>query len=207
MTSIMVNQWSFPMQQAHFVPVPVEKAYRLLNLGATSLVASEADGETDVMPATWICPLDVVPFKATAVIDHTHFTRRLIEKSGYFALMIPAAGIVDQVMKLGWVSKNDDPKKVEKSGAELFFAEGSKIPLVKGCVAWAIFRVIPEAHNEKTYDLFIGECVGAWADDRVFKNGHWLLGDAPRDLRPLHYSAGGHWFLTGEALTLKEYGD
>ncbi len=195
------------MMLEHLESVDVNKAYRLFNLGATPLVAAEYHGDFDIMPATWCCPLDLTPTKVTAVIDHTHYTRRLIEASGRFALMIPTAAIVEQVMKLGWVSKNDEPDKVEKSGAELFYVGGRDLPFVKGCAAWAIFDVIPEEYNEKTYDLFIGQCVEAWADDRLFKDGHWLLENAPKECRPLHYVAGGHWHVTGEALTLPQYGD
>lgn len=188
-------------------PVDPEKIYRLFNLGATALVSAAHEGMTDVMPATWVCPLDVVPFKATACIDSTHFTRPLIERSGFFALMLPTAGIVEEVMKLGWVSKNDDPEKVEGSGAKLFDIEGFPMPFVEGCACWAVFKVIPEPHNQEAYDLFIGECVGAWADERLFSEGHWHLADAPRSMRPLHYVAGGHWHVTGEELVLPEYGD
>lgn len=191
----------------HFTPVAPEKAYRMFNLGATALVSAEYEGVSDIMPATWICPLDLMPFKVTAVIDKSHFTRPLMEKSGCFALMLPTVSIVEKVMKLGWVSKNDDPDKVEKSGAELFYAGDSTIPLVKGCAAWAIFKIVSEPHNEKAYDLFIGECVKAWADDRVFKDSHWLLENAPLEARPLHYVAGGHWYATGDAVTLPQYGN
>ncbi len=82
------------MSAENFVPVAADKAYRLFNLGATALVSAAYKGDEDVMPATWVCPLDLVPFKTTAVIDHTHYTRPLIEKSGRFALQLPTVAIV-----------------------------------------------------------------------------------------------------------------
>ena len=39
------------------------------------------------------------------------------------------------------------------------------------------------------------------------KDGHWLLENAPLEARPLHYVAGGHWYATGEAVTLPQYGN
>ena len=182
------------------LPVAPEKAYRLLNLGATTLVAASADGVADVMPAAWSMPLDFAPFKAGVVVDSSHFTRKLIDASGYFALQIPTAGIVKETLALGSVSKNDVPDKLERSGAEFFRMEGYELPLVKGCAAWMIFKVIPEAHNEKNYDLIFGECVAAWADERVFENGHWQFEKAPDELRTLHYVAGGHFYAIGEPL-------
>ncbi|MDO5532843.1 flavin reductase family protein [Sutterella sp.] len=188
-----------------FEPVPADKAYRLFNLGATPLVSASFEGVDGVMPATWVCPLDLVPFKTTAVIARDHFTRPLMEKSGRFALSLPTASIVEETLRLGFVSKNDDPLKLEHSGAEFFRVDGFDVPLVKGCACWAIFDIIPEAHNQQTYDLFIGTCVGAWADPRVFSNGHWNLEGTPKALRPLHYVAGGHFYATGDPVVVPGY--
>ena len=128
-----------------------------------------------------------------------------MEKSGYFALQLPTAAIADVVMKLGSVSKNDDPEKLEKSGVKLFRMQGFELPLVEGCAAWIVFRILPEAHVEKTYDLFIGEAVAAWADERVFRDGHWQFEKAPDDLRTLHYVAGGHFYAIGDAVEVPGY--
>ena len=193
------------MNQNDIVPVAPDKIYRLLNIGATTLVSASSEGTDDVMAAAWATALDVVPAKATVVIDRTHFTRPLMEKSGYFALQLPTAAIADVVMKLGSVSKNDDPEKLEKSGVKLFRMQGFELPLVEGCAAWIVVRILPEAHVEKTYDLFIGEAVAAWADERVFRDGHWQFEKAPDDLRTLHYVAGGHFYAIGDAVEVPGY--
>lgn len=186
--------------------VPLNKAYRLLNLGATALIAAAADGKEDVMPATWNCPLDLNPCKCTIVIDKSHYTRPLIEKSGYFAVSVPTVSIVKEVMRLGTVSKNDDAEKLEHSGATFFKLPDFNIPLTAGCVAHLIFKVIPEEHNQQRYDLFIGECVKAVADSRVFREGHYYYDKSNQDLRTLHYVAGGHFFALGDEIMLPEYG-
>lgn len=179
--------------------VDIDKAYRLLNVGGTTLVSASFDGVSDIMPATWACALDLAPTKATVVIDSSHFTRPLMEKSGYFSLQLPTAAIVKETMRLGAVSKFDMPDKVEKSGAKLFTMPGYDMPLVEGCAAWMIFKILSEPHNQNQYDLFIGECVAAWSDTRVFSNGHWHFESAPAELRTLHYVAGGHFYTIGRA--------
>ena len=78
------------------------------------------------------------------------------------------------------------------------------MPLVQGCVGWLLCKVLPEPHNQQTYDLFIGEVTHAWADSRVFINGHWEFDQAPDDLRTLHYVAGGQFFVIGEGVNLQE---
>lgn len=183
--------------------VDIDKAYRLLNVGGTTLVSASFDGVSDIMPATWACALDLAPTKAMVVIDSSHFTRPLMEKSGYFSLQLPTVAIVKETMRLGAVSKFDMPDKVEKSGAKLFTMPGYDIPLVEGCAAWMIFKILSEPHNQNQYDLFIGECVAAWSDTRVFSNGHWHFETAPAELRTLHYVAGGHFYTIGEPLVIE----
>ena len=185
------------------VPVNLEKVYRLMNIGATTVVTAAYEKDFDAMAAAWACALDVNPAKVTVVIDKSHYTRALMEKSGYFALQLPTVSIAKTVIELGSVSENDDVKKLEKSSARFFYQEGFDIPLLEGCAAWMIFRIVPEPHNEKTHDLFIGECVAAWADSRVFHDGHFLFEKAPRELRTLHYVAGGHFYAIGDAIDVE----
>ena len=149
----------------HLQPVALSELPLLFNLGGTSLVSAAFEGKEDVMPATWVCPLNYDPARVTACVDSCHYTRPLIEKSGMFALALPTAAIVNEVMYLGHVSENDEPAKLEKSGAKFFKMAGYDMPFVEGCAAYAVFRVLPEPHIEKTYDLFIG--VAAVADWRV----------------------------------------
>lgn len=186
-------------------PVSLDRVYRLFNIGATTLVSAAHEGDEDIMAAAWACALDLTPAKVTVVVDKSHYTRGLIEKSGYFALGLPMVEAAPVVMKLGAVSKNDDAEKLAHSGANLFKMPGFEMPLVDGCAAWVVFRVVPEAHNEAQYDLFIGEAVAAWADDRVFKDGRWCFECAPENLRTLHYVAGGHFYALGNPVHVPGY--
>lgn len=187
----------------HFVKVEKRHVYKLLNIGATTLVSAQYEGVADVMAAAWACALNIEPCKATVVIDKSHFTRPLVEKSCYFALMLPTQSIARETLFLGSISKNDEALKLEKSGARFFYVDGYEMPLVEGCAAWMVFKVLPELHNEKTYDLFIGECVAAWVDDRVFKDGHWLFEQASPEMSTLHYAAGGHFYTIGKPLNIE----
>ena len=71
--------------------------------------------------------------------------------------------------QLGTISKLDDPQKLEHCGVELFYQEEQTSPLVSGCIAWLVCKLIPEPHNQSAHDLFIGSVVGAWADSRVLE--------------------------------------
>ena len=63
----------------HIAPVPLDKAYRLLNHGPTVLVSAAHAGQHNVMAASWACALDFAPPKVTVVLDKATRTRELVE--------------------------------------------------------------------------------------------------------------------------------
>lgn len=190
------------MLPEHFTPVPLEKCYRLLNHGPTVIVSAQHAGERNAMSAAWACALDFSPPKVTVVIDKATRTRVLIEGSGYFALQLPTVPQAQLTVALGTDSAVTTPGKMAKHQVPLFDAPGGQAPLVAGCAAWLVCKLIAEPHNQQAYDLFIGEVVGAWADDRVFRDGHWQFEHAPADLRTLHYVAGGQFYAIGESVNV-----
>ncbi|WP_298210921.1 flavin reductase family protein [Acidovorax sp.] len=185
----------------HITPVPLDKAYRLLNHGPTVLVSAAHAGQHNVMAAAWACSLDFSPPKVTVVLDKATRTRELVEASGFFALQLPTVPMAAMTVALGTDSAKALPDKLQRHGVALFEAPTHPhAPLVQGCAAWLVCRVIPEPHNQQAYDLFIGEVMAAWADDRVFRHGHWEFDTAPDALRTLHYVAGGQFYATGASV-------
>ncbi|ELY4519261.1 flavin reductase family protein [Cronobacter muytjensii] len=185
--------------RAFMAPVPLEKAYRLINHGPTVLVSARHDGVENIMAAAWACGLDFAPPKVTVVIDKIARTRELLERSGTFVLQVPTVAQREMTYQLGTLSLHNEPEKLRLAGAELLEMEGVDAPLVAGCSAWLACKLIPEPHNQQQYDLFIGEVTAAWADTRVFREGRWRFEDAPAELRSLHHVAGGHFYAIGEA--------
>jgi flavin reductase (DIM6/NTAB) family NADH-FMN oxidoreductase RutF len=190
------------MTPAHFTTVPLEKSSRLMNHGPTVLVSARHAGTQNVMAAAWACVLDYgASTKVTVVLDKSTFTRGLVEASGYFALQLPTKAMAGQTHALGSVSANDVPNKLEQLGVNVFTAPDVDLPLVEGCVAWLACKLMPEPHNQNTYDLFIGEVIGAWADERVFRDGRWNFDEGHDEFRTIHHVAGGNFFVTGEVVS------
>ncbi|EOC1289798.1 flavin reductase family protein [Cronobacter muytjensii] len=185
--------------RAFMAPVPLEKAYRLINHGPTVLISARHDGVENIMAAAWACGLDFAPPKVTVVIDKIARTRELLERSGTFVLQVPTVAQREMTYQLGTLSLHNEPEKLQRAGAELLEMEGVDAPLVAGCSAWLACKLIPEPHNQQQYDLFIGQVTAAWADTRVFREGRWRFEDAPAELRSLHHVAGGHFYAIGEA--------
>jgi flavin reductase (DIM6/NTAB) family NADH-FMN oxidoreductase RutF len=188
----------------HISPVDLQKAYRLINHGPTVLVSARHASANDVMAAAWACALDFAPPKLTVVLDKSSSTRELIEKSGIFVIQVPTVAQLQLTQMVGTLSLSSEPEKLKKSAVELFSIAGYDLPFVAGCSAWMACKLISEPHNQQTYDLFIGEVVGAWADTRVFSNGRWHFEDAEPAFRSLHHVAGGHFYAIGEPLTAQE---
>ncbi|AIO40045.1 flavin reductase family protein [Burkholderia sp. AU19243] len=185
---------------SHIAPVELNKAYRLLNHGPTVLVSARHDGVDNVMAAAWACALDFLPPKLTVVLDKSAKTRELVERSGAFVIQIPTAAQLRLTHAVGSRSLAEQPDKLREAGVMLFDVEGHDLPFVAGCSGWLACKLIPEPHNQQTYDLFIGEVIGAWSDTRVFRDGHWYFESADPALRSLHYIAGGNFYAIGESL-------
>ncbi len=187
----------------HVSPVALETCYRLLNHGPTVLVSAAHRGQANVMAAAWACVLDfgATP-KVTVVLDKATYTRDLVQASGEFALQLPPVALASMTLALGSESAHDVPDKLARHGVQWFTAPGSAVPLVQGCVGWMLCRHRPEPHNEQTYDLFIGDVLAAWADERVFRDGRWHFEAAPDALRTLHHVAGGHFYAIGQPVPL-----
>lgn len=188
-------------------PVDLPKAYRLLNHGPTVLVSAAHAGRRNIMAAAWAMALDFSPAKVAVVIDKRTLTRELVEASGSFALNVPCRAQAAVTLAVGNSSGRELPADEDKFGAfglPHFPGSAIEVPLLEGCAAWLECRVLSEPHNEQRYDLFIGEVVAAWADTRVFADGHWK-DDPMQDpaLRTIHYIAGGHFFATGDAFEVR----
>ena len=184
----------------HILPVPLEKAFRLLTHGPTVLVSSHHAGVDNVMAAAWACALDFAPPKLTVVLDKQTATRGLIEASGRFVVQVPNAALLELTNRVGNRSLAEEPDKLANAGVGLLHLAGDTLPFVEGCSAWLECRLVPEPHIQMAYDLFIGEVVAAWADDRAFRDGHWQFENAGPEWRSIHHVAGGQFYAIGEAL-------
>jgi flavin reductase (DIM6/NTAB) family NADH-FMN oxidoreductase RutF len=185
---------------AGLAPVEDAKAYLLLNHGPTILISAAHGGQRNVMAAAWNTALDFSPAKVAVVIDKSTATRALVEASGCFAINVPCRAIADLSYTVGSISRRDVGDKFERCAIPHFGARAIDVPLVAGCVAWLECRVRPAPEIAHEYDLFFGEVLAAWADERIFRAGRWHFDDGPQELRTLHHTAGGQFFSPGEGL-------
>lgn len=154
-----------------FQPVELSKAYRLLQVGSTTMISAKYDGVENVMSAAWVGLAG--ERKVVAYIGPQAFTRQLVEKSGYFVVQIPVVSQMATVLYAGGRSYADAPDK--NDSIPFIYQPGFDIPLVAGCAGWLVCKVMPYPDIQQQHNLFLGDIVAAWSDDRVFRNGHWIL--------------------------------
>lgn len=196
---------SLSKMNVHVQAVPLEKSYRLLNHGPTVLVSAEYNGVVDVMAAAWSCALEFSPAKVTIVLDKMTKTRELVEQSGYFVLQIPNFKQLKMTHQLGTTSLHGHADKLTQAGVEIFYPKDQpSLPLVHGCNGWLLCKVISNEEQHVQHDLFIGEVLAAYADERIFKDGHWQFATASKDWYSLHYMAGGTFYLIGEEVKVED---
>ncbi|MBD1550443.1 flavin reductase family protein [Pseudomonas typographi] len=187
----------------HRSPVPLDRAYRLLNHGPTVLVSAAHQGQRNIMAAAWAMSLDFAPAKVTVVLDKSVWTRELLLASGTFALNVPCVAQRDIVQTVG----NTSGKRLSEGGRDKFATYGLStfaglapgLPLLEGCVAWLECKLIEQPDNQEQFDLFIGEVTAAYADSRVFSDGRWDFRGQDA-LRTLHHVAGGHFLVVGDGI-------
>lgn len=90
-------------------PVEISKAYRLLQVGSTTMISAKYDGVENVMSAAWVGLAG--ERKVVAYIGTQAFTRQLVEKSGYFVVQIPVVSQMATVLYAGGRSYADAPDK------------------------------------------------------------------------------------------------
>lgn len=183
--------------------VPLSQAYRLLNHGPTVLVSSAHGERRNIMAAAWSMPLDFDPPKVAVVLDKATLTRELVDASGEFVLAVPCRAIAEQTLAAGTLSGRDGDKFAALE-FETLPASRVAAPLPVGCVAWLECRVIDEPQVQRTYDLFLGEVLAAWADPAEFSDGRWHFSADER--RSFHYVAGGQFFATGDTFEVSATG-
>ncbi len=110
-------------------PVELNKAYRLLQVGPTTMISAKNNGIENVMTAAWVGL--VGNNKVMAFIGPQAFTRSLVEKSGYYVVQIPVVNQMEMVLYAGSHSYSDTPDKNNK--IPLFYQKEFDLPLVKGC--------------------------------------------------------------------------
>ncbi len=176
------------------VDVDLTRATRLLASGPVTLLTAQYRGKKNVMAAGWVTPVSSNPPMVLVAVFPGRYTHDMIQKSGQFALNIPARPLAEKVKQAG-----------ERSGAELdkFLQigltpyEGKQVsaPLIAECIGHLECGVV-DTTRSGDHTLFIAEIVAASAEEAAFNGERWTLADEA--VKPLHH-LGANFYAILEA--------
>jgi flavin reductase (DIM6/NTAB) family NADH-FMN oxidoreductase RutF len=171
--------------------------YALLNPGSVVLV-SAGDGKGEgVFAVTWNMPVRKEPSMVAFESSQSHFTYQFIRKTGEFAINVPEAKMVDQVLGCGRISGKTGVDKFEKFELTRQKAHRIKAPLVGEAFA-NIECKVAQIVDMGASALVIGQVVAAVADEAHFQDGKLIFDNG---LQLLHH-LGGDRFCVSDRLLL-----
>jgi flavin reductase (DIM6/NTAB) family NADH-FMN oxidoreductase RutF len=112
------------------------------------------EDQINAMIASWVSQASFDPPLMMAAIHPSRYSHRLIEKSGCFALHIPAKN------QREYLSRFKGPDPAAKFDGIQWIKGESGCPILKQCVAYVECRV-RDSYRPGNHTLFIGEVVDA----------------------------------------------
>jgi flavin reductase (DIM6/NTAB) family NADH-FMN oxidoreductase RutF len=141
------------------------------------LVGSAANGDANLMTATWGTQCSFEPRLYSVFIEQDARTRQLIDQGGAFSVCLLPADVEDVVSRY---SRSQEVVEAKLDGADHFLAPVTGSPVWSGSVAWFECRVT-NSTPVGDHVLYVGEVVG----------GEVRSGDPAWTLQQLGWEYGG----------------
>lgn len=133
----------------------MENLYHLLYPMRTCLITSSYGGKDNIMAASWVFPLSMVPPLFGVSIAKKRYSYELIQKAGAFGINIPGPELEKVMLVCGRKSGKDSDKFKETS---LTKEKGERVVLIKECSASIECKVVREI-EAGDHVLFVGEVI------------------------------------------------
>ncbi len=180
------------------VEIPLAGCLRLLAPGPAALVTAQYHGRPGVMAAAWLAPASYAPPMVALAVSPLRNTHFLIAKSQEFVLNLPGRPLAERVDYCGRVSARDVDKFAQ---APLTPIDGRRVtvPWVDECLAHLECGVV-QAHEVGDHTVFIGEVIGAWAEEEAFDDT-WKL--EAEEMSPLLHLGADQYAIPGSKFAVK----
>ncbi len=132
-----------------------------------SLVGANVEKKPNYLTVAWFSMANPKPAYVMVAMNKAHYTNAGVKANGTFSINIPSADWVEKMDYCGLVSG----RKVDKSGLfETFYGKLKTAPMIKECAFNAECRLM-QTVDLPVDEIFIGEIVGAYSDERYLTNG------------------------------------
>jgi flavin reductase (DIM6/NTAB) family NADH-FMN oxidoreductase RutF len=169
-----------------FRPLPLERAFTLLESGPVVLVTTNDGKHSNVMTISWTMVLDFSPRFAitTGAWNHSYTALR---KTKECVLAIPTADLIDTVVGVGTCS-GADTDKFATFMLTPAKAKHVQAPLIQECWANIECKVVDIIRK---HNIVVLEAIAAWVDDER------------KDKRTLHAVGDGTFIVDGRRISRK----
>ncbi len=175
--------------------IPLEQAHRLLAPRVTCLLTTQYHGHVNVMALSWTCPISLVPPLVIMAIQPSSYTHDMLKRSQECVLNIPGRPLAEQTVRCGTLS-GADADKIQVVGLGLESGHRVQVPWIESCLAHLECGIV-DVMMPGDHGLFIGEILGAWAEEEAF-GGVWLGPEDNEELQPLLHLGGNQFSLLGK---------
>jgi len=170
-------------------PLPLAKAYQLLEPGPVVLLTTARKGRVNVMTMSWHMMVEFEPPLVGCVVSSANHSFAALRATGECVIAIPARKLAAKVVKIG-NSSGRELDKFAAFGLTPLPAEQVAPPLVAECFANLECKVV-DRRMVNRYNLFILEVLKAWVDP------------AQKHPKTIHHHGYGKFVVDGPTITLK----
>lgn len=151
--------------------------YDKINLGkdvrinpmVIGLIGTQINGKANFITVGQVYRLNMSPAYIGTSINPPHYSTQGIEANGMFSVNIPTTAMAAAADYCGIVSG----RKHDKSQLfELFYGElGEGAPMIAECPMCFECKLV-DVYRMPSNNLYVGEVVGAYSEERFLKDGH-----------------------------------
>lgn len=132
-----------------------------------SLVGANVEGKPNYLTVAWFTMVNPKPPYVMVSMNKAHYTNAGVKSNGTFSVNIPSVELAEKTDYCGLVSGH----KVDKSRVfDAFYGKLKTAPMIKECAFNAECRLV-QTVDMPMEELFIGEIVAAYSDERYLTNG------------------------------------
>ncbi len=167
--------------RAYFYPMPVV------------IIGANVKGKANFMTIAWFSMVENKPPMICISSSKTHYTNEGIKENQTFSVNLPSEDMIEITDYVGIVSG----KKIDKSDLfKIFYGDLKTAPMIKNTAVNYECKVVKIVDLEKTHNIFIGEIVHAYAEEKYLTNG---IPDTKK-IHPLIYSRDKNYWKIGERI-------
>jgi flavin reductase (DIM6/NTAB) family NADH-FMN oxidoreductase RutF len=131
------------------------------------LVGANVRGKPNYLTVAWFSMVNIKPPSLMIALNKAHYTNSGLKENGTFSVNIPSMAMVEVTDYCGLVSgKEHDKGRM----FETFYGKLKTAPMIKECPLNVECKVAQRV-DLPVDELFIGEIIAAYSEERYLKNG------------------------------------